>query len=183
MTFALLLFPWKAEGQNANNSGSPCTIIIQGNNNNVSKIPCVPPPSPFVCEDQKVIGWLEERGAYGPRDRPFGPSVYDERVRWVVNGNPSSKTRSEVIKDEEEFRKAYSVITYTKHRSSAKVVQGQCVLTMQVDSYKRRRCASAGCARSNQREENTTLNLMFAIRMDPNWPRIVEHHIDVELAR
>ena len=50
------------------------------------------------------------------------------------------------------------------------MVRGQCVLTQQLDSYKRR---------SNGREECGTFRVVHTIRIDAKGPRIVAQQIDV----
>src|SRR2546421_1343859 len=95
--------------------------------------------------------------------------MYDDEVQWIVSGKPSIKRRSEIAKDEEDFRKIYPVQKYTAQTSSTAVVGGQCVLTQQLDPYKRR---------SNGKEEHGTFRVVHTIRIDAKGPRIVAQQID-----
>lgn len=131
------------------------------------------PPPPHLpthetaCDERQLVAWLDEHGAYGGR---LDPSIYDDQVDWIVSGKPAVKTRSEIAKEEDDFRKVYPVQIYTARTSSTAVVRGQCVLTQQLDVHKRR---------SNGKEEYGTFRIVFGIRTDADPPRIVAQHIDV----
>jgi len=141
-----------------------------------STVSLPPPPAPqlphFACEKGQLIAWLDKHGVYGGQ---LDPSIYDDQVDWIVGGSAQApgrfmKTRSEIAKDEADFRKVYPKQTYTTKTSSAAVVGGQCVLTQRLDIYKQR---------SNGKEENGTFRIVFGIRTDANPPRIVQQYIDV----
>ena len=126
-----------------------------------------PKPQGFRCQDQPVSSWLGQHGAYG--DRPFDSSIYDDQVNWTVNGKPSKKSRWEITKDEEDWRKQYPVQKYSPTTLSVATVGGQCVLSQQLDAYKVNR---------NGKEVRNTFKVEFAIRADANGPRIVGQQID-----
>ncbi|WP_420737772.1 hypothetical protein [Bradyrhizobium japonicum] len=136
-----------------------------------------PPPSPqpppshsthvLACEKGELIAWLDKHGVYGGQ---LDPSIYDDQIDWIVGGKRSLKQRSEIAKEEDDFRKVYPVQTYTTKTSSAAVVGGQCVLTQRVDVYKQR---------SNGKEVSGTFRIVFGIRTDANPPRVVQQYIDV----
>ena len=98
--------------------------------------PTVPTPSTpaFPCQERQVSAWLDKHGVYGGQ---LDYSIYDDKVDWIVNGKLSAKTRSEIVKDEEDFRKVYPVQKYTAQTSSTAIVRGECVLTQLLNSYKR----------------------------------------------
>jgi hypothetical protein len=125
------------------------------------------PTNVFACEKEKLIAWLDKHGVYGGQ---LDPSIYDDRVDWIVGGKQSLKKRSEIAKEEEDFRKVYPVQNYTTKTSSAAVVGGRCVLTQRVDIYKQR---------SNGKEVSGTFRIVFGIRTDADPPRIVQQYIDV----
>jgi hypothetical protein len=133
----------------------------------VQKPAVEPPTNAFPCQERQVIVWLEGHGVYGRR---LDTSIYDGDVDWIVNGKVSSKTPSEIAKEEENFRKVYPVQQYTALTSSTAMVRGQCVLTQKVQSYKRR---------SNGREEHGAFKVVFAMRIDASRPRIVAQTIEV----
>ncbi|WP_370101239.1 hypothetical protein [Bradyrhizobium yuanmingense] len=133
-----------------------------------SPSPLLPPSANAVaCEQGKLIAWLDNHGVYGGQ---LDPSIYDDQVDWIVGGKLSTKKRSEIAKEEEDFRKVYPVQTYTTKSSSAAVVGGQCVLTQRLDVHKQR---------SNGREVFGTFRIVFGIRTNVDPPRIVQQYIDV----
>jgi chemotaxis protein histidine kinase CheA len=125
------------------------------------------PAAALPCDERQVIAWLDQHGAYNGR---LDPSIYDDQVQWIVSGKRSTKTRSEIAKDEEDFRKRYPVQKYTAQTSSTAMDGRHCVLTQQLDSYKRR---------PNGSEERRTFRVVLTIRTDVEGPRIVAHQIDV----
>jgi chemotaxis protein histidine kinase CheA len=125
------------------------------------------PAAALACDERQVIAWLDQHGAYNGR---LDPSIYDDQVQWIVSGKRSTKTRSEIAKDEEDFRKRYPVQKYTAQTSSTAMDGRHCVLTQQLDSYKRR---------PNGSEERRTFRVVLTIRTDVEGPRIVAHQIDV----
>jgi hypothetical protein len=132
-----------------------------------------PPPQPvsrtrLSCQADQIIDWLDQHGIYG--NRAFDSSVYDEQVIWAVDGKQATKTKTDVIKEEVDFRKVYPMQRYTPTSSSAGQVGDQCVLTQQVDGYKQK--ANGSVQFSNYRFE-------FGIKSDANGPRIVERQTDV----
>jgi len=140
--------------------------------------PAVPQPNPtrnppivrasLPCQKEQLIDWLDQHGIYG--NRPFDISVYDDQVNWIVNGKPSRKTRTDIAKEEDIFRRLYPMQRYTPSASSAAMVGDQCVLTQQVDGYKK--SATGNVEFNNFRFE-------FGIRSDANGPHIVERQTDV----
>ena len=131
--------------------------------------PTVPTPSTpaFPCQERQVSAWLDKHGVYGGQ---LDYSIYDDKVDWIVNGKLSAKTRSEIVKDEEDFRKVYPVQKYTAQTSSTAIVRGECVLTQLLNSYKRS---------SKGKEEYSTYKVVFAISSNANGPRIVAQQIEV----
>jgi hypothetical protein len=130
-------------------------------------------PITLPCQAERLTGWLNQHGAYGGDNgyQPFDTSVYDDEVNWIVNGKPSRKTRREIAKEEDDFRRLYPVQKYAPKTLSVAAVGEQCVLTQQLDSYKQR---------SNGRSERGTFKVTFFIRTDANGPRsIVGHEIEV----
>lgn len=132
-----------------------------------------PPPQPvsrtgLSCQADQIIDWLDQHGIYG--NRPFDSSVYDDQVTWTVNGRQATKTKTDVIKEESDFRKVYPMQRYTPTSSSASRVGDQCVLTQQVDGYKQK--ANGSVQLSNFRFE-------FGIKSEANGPRIVQRQTDV----
>src|SRR5262249_42655027 len=125
------------------------------------------PAAALACDERQVIAWLDQHGAYNGR---LDPSIYDDQVQWIVSAKRPTKTRSEIAKDEEDFRKIYPVQKYTAQTSSTAMDGRHCVLTQQLDSYKRR---------PNGREEYGTFRVVRTIRTDAEGPRIVAHQIDV----
>jgi hypothetical protein len=125
------------------------------------------PAAALACDERQVIAWLDQHGAYNGR---LDPSIYDDQVQWIVSGKRSTKTRSEIAKDEEDFRKKYPVQKYTAQTSSTAMDGRHCVLTQQLDSYKRR---------PNGTEEYGTFRVVRTIRTDAEGPRIVAYQIDV----
>jgi hypothetical protein len=136
-----------------------------------------PPPQPvsrtgLSCQTDQIIDWLDQHGIYG--NRPFDSSVYDDQVTWTVNGRQTTKTKTDVIKEENDFRKVYPMQRYTPTSSSASRVGDQCVLTQQVDGYKQK--ANGSAQLSNYRFE-------FGIKSGAKEPRIVERQTDVLAGR
>jgi hypothetical protein len=133
-----------------------------------------PKPPPIVqtglpCQKEQVINWLDQHGIYG--NRPFDISIYDDNgVDWIVNGKPSRKTRRDIAKEEDIFRRIYPMQRYTPVTSSAARVGGQCVLTQTVEGYKK---SSTG------KIELNNFRFEFGISSDANGPRIVERQTDV----
>jgi chemotaxis protein histidine kinase CheA len=134
---------------------------------NALKVAPREPAAALACDERQVIAWLDQHGAYNGR---LDPSIYDDQVQWIVSGKRSTKTRSEIAKDEEGFRKKYPVQKYTAQTSSTAMDGRHCVLTQQLDSYKRR---------PNGTEERGTFRVVRTIRTDVEGPRIVAHQIDV----
>ncbi|QOZ33254.1 hypothetical protein [Bradyrhizobium sp. CCBAU 53421] len=136
-----------------------------------------PPPEPvsrtrLSCQADRIIDWLDQHGIYG--NRPFDSSVYDDQVTWTVNGKRAAKTKTDVIKEEDDFRKVYPMQRYTPTSSSAGQVGDQCVLTQQVDGYKQKANGSA---------QFNSYRLEFGIKSGANGPRIVERQTDVLTGR
>ena len=126
-----------------------------------------------VCEGQWISAaaywaWLERHGAYGAEK--VGTSVYLDPVKWVVNGDESTKSREELSEDEVNFRNAFPIRNYTLKSASTTLAQERCTMVMHVDSYKKR---------TNGSEERTSLKIAFGIRLGMDGPLIVEQHIDV----
>ncbi|MDF0519029.1 hypothetical protein P0R31_17480 [Bradyrhizobium yuanmingense] len=132
-----------------------------------SPLPTPSPANVFGCEKGKLIAWLDNHGVYGGQ---LDPSIYDDQVDWIVGGKLSTKKRSEIAKEEEDFRKVYPVQSYITKSSSAAVVGGQCVLTQRLDVHKQR---------SNGKEVFGTFRIVFGIRTNVDPPRIVQQYIDV----
>ena len=124
------------------------------------------------CQNDQLTSWLDQHGIYG--NRLFDISVYDESVNWIVNGKPSRKTRSEIAKEEDIFRRLYPMQRYTPIASSASMIGGQCVLKQEVEGYKK---SSAG------KVEFNNFRFEFGIRSDASGPRIVERQTDVLSSR
>ncbi|MGY4226393.1 hypothetical protein ACVMIH_003754 [Bradyrhizobium sp. USDA 4503] len=136
-----------------------------------------PPPQPvsrtrLSCQVDQIIDWLDQHGIYG--NRPFDSSVYDDQVNWTVNGRRAMKTKADVIKEEDDFRKVYPMQRYTPTSSSAGRVGDQCVLTQQVDGYKQK---------ANGNAQLSSYRFEFGIKSDANGPRIVERQTDVLTGR
>jgi len=132
-----------------------------------------PPPQPvsrtgLSCQTDHIIDWLDQHGIYG--NRPFDSSIYDDQVTWTVNGRQATKTKTDVIKEEDDFRKAYPMQRYTPTSSSTSRVGDQCVLTQQVDGYKKR---------ANGSVQLSNFRFVFGIKSGGNGPRIVERQTDV----
>jgi hypothetical protein len=132
-----------------------------------------PVTSRSPCQADRLISWLAQRGAYGGDrgDQPFDTFAYDDQVNWIVNGKQSWKTRQEIAKEEEDFRKAYPLQKYSPTTLSVDKNGEQCVLTQQLESDKVSRTG---------RSVHSTFKVTFTIRTDANGPRsIVGHQIDV----
>lgn len=132
-----------------------------------------PPPQPasrtrLSCQTDQIIDWLDQHGIYG--NRPFDGSVYDDRITWTVNGKQATKTKADIVKEEDDFRKVYPMQRYTPTSSSVTRLGDQCVLTQQIDGYKQK--ANGSVQLSNYRFE-------FGIKTDGNGPRIVDRQTDV----
>jgi hypothetical protein len=125
--------------------------------------------SNLLCQAEQLTQWLDEHGVYGG-DRPFDISIYADQVGWTVNGKPSKKTRSQIAKEEEVWKRLYPIQKYTPMTSSATMIGGQCVLTQRVEGYKK---SSTG------KVELDYFKLGFGIRTDANGPLIVERQTDV----
>jgi hypothetical protein len=136
-----------------------------------------PPPQPvsragLSCQTDHIIDWLDQHGIYG--NRPFDSSIYDDQVTWTVNGRQATKTKTDIIKEEDDFRKVYPMQRYTPTSSSASRVGDQCVLTQQVDGYKKK---------ANGSVQLSDFRFVFGIKSDGNGPRIVERQTDVLSSR
>jgi hypothetical protein len=125
-------------------------------------------PTTLPCQVDQVTDWLSRHGAYG--DRNIDISIYADEVNWTSNGKLSKKTRSEIGKDEEEFRKVYPMQRYFPTASSVAVVGGRCVLTQQLEGYKKR---------FNGKVELDTYKVQYDIRTDAEEPRIIGQQIGV----
>jgi hypothetical protein len=136
--------------------------------------PRIPPTvrTDLPCQKEQVTDWLDQHGIYG--NRPFDISIYDDDINWIVNGKPSRKTQSDIAKEEDIFRRIYPMQRYTPITSSAAMIGGQCVLTQEVEGYKK---SSTGKAEFNN------FRFEFGIRSDANGPRIVERQTDVLSSR
>lgn len=134
------------------------------------RVPTIPPvvSSGTACTEQSIITWLERHGAYGAEK--VDTSVYLDPVKWVVNGDESTKSREELSEDEVNFRNAFPIRNYTLKSASTTLAQERCTMVMHVDSYKKR---------TNGSEERTSLKIAFGIRLGMDGPLIVEQHIDV----
>jgi hypothetical protein len=124
------------------------------------------------CQKEQVTNWLDQHGIYG--NRPFDISVYDDAVNWTVNGTPSRKTQADIAKEEDIFRRLYPMQRYTPITSSAAMIGGQCVLTQEIEGYKK---SATGKAEFNN------FKFEFSIRSDAGGPRIVERQTDVVSSR
>jgi hypothetical protein len=125
------------------------------------------------CQKEQLTNWLDQHGIYG--NRPFDISIYDnDGVNWIVNGEPSRKTRSDIAKEEDIFRRVYPMQRYTPVASSAGMIGGQCVLKQEVEGYKK---SSTG------KVEFNNFKFEFGIRSDANGTRIVERKTDVLSSR
>ena len=47
-----------------------------------------------------IIDWLDQHGIYG--NRPFDSSVYDDQINWAVDGKQVTKTKTDIIKEENQ---------------------------------------------------------------------------------
>jgi len=136
--------------------------------------PIQPPPtvpkrsSSLPCNTQQVLDWLHQHGAFS--SQPFDASIYDDQVNWTVNGNLVRKTRADVAQDEVQDRKIFDQ-QYSVISASATMVGGQCLLTQELNSYRKRR--STGI------EDRRTLKAIFYIRIDANGPHIVAQQVNV----
>jgi hypothetical protein len=134
-----------------------------------SQYPKPPPPPPsLICQVEQVKDWLGKHGVYG--DRPLDTSVYDDEVNWTANGKRSKKTRSQITREEDVFRKVYPVQRYVPNSSKDSMVMlgNQCVITQELHAYKKK---------SNGDEARNIYKVVFAIKTDANQPRIVEQEI------
>jgi hypothetical protein len=141
----------------------------------IYQIPPPHSPPPHVarivglpCEKSQVVDWLDKHGIYG--NRPFDISVYDDEVNWTVNGKLSTKTRSDIAREEDVFRRIYPMQRYTPTSSSATMIGEQCVLTQEVEGYK---ISRSGTVKFN------SFRFAFSIRTDANEPRIIERQTDL----
>jgi len=133
-----------------------------------AKVGAREPAAALACEERQVIAWLEQHGAYNGQ---LDTSIYDDAVRWVARGEPPTKTRSQIAKEEAVWRKKYPEQKLTPQTSSTVMVQGQCVLTQRVDSFKRG---------SDGSRKNDIFRIVYTIRTDdPRGPRIVAQEIEV----
>jgi hypothetical protein len=124
------------------------------------------------CNREQVASWLDRHGIYG--NRPFDISIYHDHVNWVVNGRTHRKARSEIEKEEDIFKRLYPTQRYVPKTSSASMIGGQCVLTQEVEGYKR---SSTG------KVELNNFRFVFTIRNDSDGPRIVARQTDVLATR
>lgn len=120
------------------------------------------------CQKDQVFDWLDQHGIYG--EQPFDISAYDDNVNWIVNGKQSWKKRSDIGKEEDIFRRLYPSQRYSPTTSTASMIGGQCVLTQEVEGYKK---SATGKAEFNK------FRFGFSIKTDTNGPRIVERQTDL----
>jgi hypothetical protein len=133
-----------------------------------AKVAAREPAAALACEERQVIAWLEQHGAYNGQ---LDTSIYDDAVRWVARGEPPTKTRSQIAKEEADWRKKYPEQKLTPQTSSTAMVRGQCVLTQRVDSFKRG---------SDGSRVNNIFRIVYTIRTDdPRGPRIVAQEIEL----
>ena len=129
-----------------------------------------PPPvqTNLLCVKEQVTSWLDQHGIYG--NRTIDISIYADNINWIVNGNPSRKTRADIAKEEGLFRRLYPMQRYSPTTSSAAMVGGQCVLTQDINGYKQ---SSTG------KVELNNFRFGFTINNDANGPHIVARRTDV----